>query len=268
MNQKKKPKKTNKAATAAVLCFVAAIAIVGTYTFKDYKKTKQIQELAQVEEQTETNAKQEEKSEQANTSEIQNENPNAAENTESLAAETEDTDEDAEKDLQKNETENADGSSQTTQTLETGAKSTAAQAINFSESDKLLWPINGSVCMNFSMDQTVYFQTLDQYKYNPALIIAGAVGDQVIAGAPGLVKSIDVTAETGTTINIDLGNGYELFYGQLKEVPVKTGDYVEAKTVLGYVSEPTKYYSVEGANVYFEMRKDGQPIDPKEYLVE
>ena len=80
------------------------------------------------------------------------------------------------------------------------------------------------------------------------------------------MKSIDVTAETGTTVNIDIGNGYELFYGQLKEDPVQVGQAVEAKTVLGYVSQPTKYYSVEGANVYFEMRKDGQPINPVEFM--
>jgi len=100
------------------------------------------------------------------------------------------------------------------------------------------------------------------------MIIAGAQGDQVIAGAAGIVKSIDQTAESGLTVNIDLGNGYEAFYGQLVSTQVKTGDYVEAATTLGYVAEPTKYYSSEGSNLYFEMRKDGQPVDPKEYLVE
>lgn len=36
-----RPKRKNRGATvAAVLCFVAAIAIVGTYTFKDYKAMK------------------------------------------------------------------------------------------------------------------------------------------------------------------------------------------------------------------------------------
>ena len=74
-------------------------------------------------------------------------------------------------------------------------------------------------------------------------IYGGAEGDQVLCGAPGIVKSIDVSAQTGTTVNVDIGNGYELLYGQLKEVPVKVGDYVEAKSVLGYVSQPTKYYS-------------------------
>ena len=60
----------------------------------------------------------------------------------------------------------------------------------------------------------------------------------------------------------------EEFYGQLKEVPVKVGDYVEAKSVLGYVSQPTKYYSKEGCNVYFEMRKNGQPVNPVEYTAD
>ena len=87
--------------------------------------------------------------------------------------------------------------------------------------------------MNYSMDKTVYFSTLDQFKYNPALIIFGAEGDQVIAGAAGIVKSIDVTAQTGTTVNLDLGNGYELLIGQLKEVPLNVGDTVEANTVVG-----------------------------------
>lgn len=140
--------------------------------------------------------------------------------------------------------------------------------MNFSGESILLWPVDGNVIMNYSMDKTVYFSTLDQYKYNPALIISGAEGDQVISSTTGIVKSIDENAQTGTTVNIDIGNGYELFYGQLKDLTVNTGDYVEAKTVIGYVAQPTKYYSVEGCNVYFEMRKDGQPVNPMDYMAE
>lgn len=151
-------------------------------------------------------------------------------------------------------------------TVGTAAIQSKPQVNELHFDNSLLWPTKGSVLMDYSMDQSIYFQSLNQYKYNPAMIISGAEGDQVISAAPGIVKSIDVTAQTGTTVNVDLGNGYELFYGQLKEVPVKVGDYVEAKTILGYVSQPTKYYSVEGCNVYFEMRKDGQPVNPVEYM--
>ena len=80
------------------------------------------------------------------------------------------------------------------------------------------------------------------------------------AAAPGIVKSIDVLPQTGTTITVDMGNGYVCIYGQLKEVPVYVGDYVEAGTVLGYLSEPTKYYSVEGCNCLTDDSKScGNP---------
>ena len=40
MNKRQRPSRKKRGATvAAVLCFVAAIAIVGTYTFNDYKET-------------------------------------------------------------------------------------------------------------------------------------------------------------------------------------------------------------------------------------
>lgn len=104
--------------------------------------------------------------------------------------------------------------------------------------------------------KTVYFATLDQYKYNPALVISGAEGDQVLCGAPGIIKSIDVTAQTRNNRDpVDLGNGYEVLYGQLKEVPVKVGDQVEAKSILGYIGQPTKYYSVEGATYIWNYEK-------------
>ena len=44
------------------------------------------------------------------------------------------------------------------------------------------------------------------------------------------------------------------------------GDHVSAGAVLGYVNEPTKYYTKEGANLYFALQKDGTPLDPLQYL--
>ena len=36
--------------------------------------------------------------------------------------------------------------------------------INFSEDTLMEWPVNGHVLIDYSMDQSVYFPTLDQYK--------------------------------------------------------------------------------------------------------
>lgn len=252
MNKRQNPSKRRKGATvAAVLCFVAAIAIVGTYTLNDYRQTQQKEELARAEDTSDTNEKEaKEPAEEANTLVISNKEETQTQEVQEDTAGQETT------------TENYTNSN-------SGVQATSGSTTpSFSEDSKLIWPVNGPIIMSFSMDKTVYFSTLDQYKYNPAVIISGAEGDQVISATTGIVKSIDETAETGITVNVDIGNGYELFYGQLKDVPVKVGDYVEAKTVLGYVNQPTKYYSVEGCNVYFEMRKNGLPVNPVEYMEE
>ena len=176
---------------------------------------------------------------------------------------------------QENETE-ADGrhtrevftesDAMTEDTQEVLSGSVISPTVQFTEDSSLSWPAAGSILMDYSMDGTVYFQTLNEYKYNPALIIGSQTGNPVVAAAKGIVESIDINEETGTTLTMNIGDNYELIYGQLKEVAVAQGDVVEQGELLGYVSEPTKYYCEEGSNLYFAMKKDGQVTDPCLYL--
>lgn len=138
--------------------------------------------------------------------------------------------------------------------------------LHFSESEALAWPIVGNILLNYSMDKTIYFPTLQQYKYNPSLVIASTQGTNVACAADGVVKEVYRDAQTGNTIVTSLGDGYELTYGQLENVTVEEGDFVEAGVVLGQVAAPTKYYTVEGTNVYFKLTKDGEPVNPLDYL--
>lgn len=141
------------------------------------------------------------------------------------------------------------------------------EGIDFAaDSDLLMWPAAGTILIDYSMDGSVYFPTLNQYKYNPALVIGSDVGNQVLAAAKGVVESIYVDEETGTTLVMNIGNGYKLTYGQLKELAVEEGDIVEEGAVIGYVSEPTKYYTQEGSNLYFAMTEQDVPVDPVQYL--
>lgn len=155
-----------------------------------------------------------------------------------------------------------------TEEKEDAATETASQskALHFAPEDGMIWPLEGNVILNYSMDSTVYFATLDQYKYNPAVIIAGDVNSKVYSVAKGQVTDISNSEVTGCTMTVDLGDGYQAIYGQLKEPNFAVGDYVESGHVLGYVGEPTKYFSVEGSNLYFALQKDGQPVDPVEFF--
>ena len=120
---------------------------------------------------------------------------------------------------------------------------TAATVTQHFDKSSAVWPIEGDVLLDYSMDSTIYFPTLEQYRCNPAMVISGNVNDKVFAMATGKITDI-----------------------QLKELNFAKGDTPEAGQVLGYVSEPTKYYTTEGSNVYFQLKKDGKAVDPKEYL--
>lgn len=140
------------------------------------------------------------------------------------------------------------------------------EVLHFPAEDGLRWPLEGNVLLNYSMDSTIYFPTLKQYQCNPAIVIEGAVNTKVYLAATGTITDISTNEVTGCTVTQDLGDGYSAVYGQLKEVAFEVGDTVKRGQVIGYVGEPTKYYSVEGSNLYFQILKDGVPVNPLDYL--
>lgn len=139
---------------------------------------------------------------------------------------------------------------------------TVQPTLDFKEEDGLVWPIVGDVLINYSMDKTIYFPTLEQYKYNPAIVIAATQGAGISAAANGRVTTVGYDPVIGNMVVMDLGNGYELTYGQLENITVSEGSYVSVGDGIGTVASPTKYYSLEGTNVYFKLTKDGEPINP------
>ena len=147
-----------------------------------------------------------------------------------------------------------------------GVATTVQPELDFNEEDGLVWPIVGDVLINYSMDKTIYFPTLDQYKYNPAIVISANQGDAISAAADGRVTSVSYDPGTGNTVVMELGNGYELTYGQLENITVSEGSYVHVGDGIGTVAAPTKYYSLEGTNVYFKLTKDGEPVNPMSKL--
>lgn len=149
---------------------------------------------------------------------------------------------------------------------ETPVENITQEALHFNPENGLVWPIEGTVLLDYSMDSTIFFPTLQQYQYNPAMVISGKVNQKVYFVAKGKITDISTNEETGCTVTQDIGDGYTAVYGQLKELNFAVGDMVESGQVVGYVSEPTKYYSVEGSNVYFQLLKDGVPVDPAEVL--
>ena len=142
----------------------------------------------------------------------------------------------------------------------------SALVLNFAQTQSMMWPVEGNVLLDYSMDSTIYFPTLEQYKCNSGIVIQGEVSQPVAAPANARVLETGVNEEIGNYLILDLGDEYSLICGQLKEVSSVTGEYLEKGQIMGYVAEPTKYYTVEGPNVFMELRKGEQAMDPLDYL--
>ena len=151
---------------------------------------------------------------------------------------------------------------------EAGAGGSAATALvlNFADTSKMMWPARGNVLLDYSMDSTIYFPTLEQYKCNPGLVIQSEVSTPVYAPAAARVLEAGNNEEIGDYLVLDLGNDYTVTCGQLKEITAVQGEYLEAGQLLGYVAEPTKYYTIEGSNLFLEMRHGDKTVDPLDYL--
>ena len=142
----------------------------------------------------------------------------------------------------------------------------AVVEMSFSKDSEMIWPVKGTIIQDYNMEQTIYFPTLDQYKLSPAIAIQAEEGTAVVAAAEGVVSWIVNDACTGTTVTMELGDGYQAIYGQLRDLTVEDGQTVQAGEIIGYVHTPTKYYTLEGSNLYFAMKENGKPVDPTVYL--
>ena len=241
--------------TAGVVTLVAVVAMMGAYQYEKRAEKQEQQEQVTLAEQTDTETQNTTNADDTQETMVTQKPDQQTENTVSNQADS----------SALAQTDTVQGSTDTTAVYQQ-VQTNEEPVLHFAATDTIGWPLEGDVILNYSMDRSVYFATLDQYKYNPALIIAGAVNDRVVAASDGQVIGVDTTAETGQTVTIGLGDSYQAIYGQLKELEVSAGDYVSQGDTIGYLAEPTKYYSVEGANLYFAMTKEGKPVNPMDYI--
>ena len=156
-------------------------------------------------------------------------------------------------------------SSEGADSAEAGAGAEAA-ALHFSADSKMIWPMEGEVLIDYSPDTTTYFQTLDQYRTNPGILIQGQAGGAILAPADARIAEVGFDDEIGNYLVLDLGNGYEATIGQLKDIAVVPEQIVKAGDAIACLNVPTRYFSVEGEHLFLELTVDGQTVDPLMYL--
>jgi murein DD-endopeptidase MepM/ murein hydrolase activator NlpD len=84
-------------------------------------------------------------------------------------------------------------------------------------------------------------------------------GTPVIAAGRGRVSAAGVDGAYGNRVIIDHGGRWQTLYSQLASFSVREGDCVGAGTIVGEVG--TTGLST-GPHLHFEVRRNGEPVDP------
>jgi murein hydrolase activator len=115
----------------------------------------------------------------------------------------------------------------------------------------LPWPVNGQVQRRFNRGSA-----------SNGIEIAAPEGATATAIHDGVVAFAGTFAGFGNLVILDHGSQTFSLYGDLLEIAVKKGARVEHGQPIGKVG-PTP----SGTNaLYFELRVDGQPVDPLQWL--
>ena len=128
-------------------------------------------------------------------------------------------------------------------------------------------PLSGKVVAAFSVDQLVYSETMGDWRTHDGIDISAQAGTKVLAASAGTVLAVEDDALMGTTVTLRHSGGYQTTYACLQATPaVEQGDTVTAGQVIGAVGTTAAAESAQGPHLHFSVTKDGDAVDPEEYL--
>lgn len=132
-----------------------------------------------------------------------------------------------------------------------------------------LWPVGGELDRSYAVETLAYDSTMADWRTHAAIDISCAEGETVRACHAGTVESIYNDDLLGTVMVINHGDGVRSVYANLDEqTSVGVGTWVAAGVPVANVNGHAIGESAQQPHLHFAMYRDGQSINPTEYLSE
>jgi murein DD-endopeptidase MepM/ murein hydrolase activator NlpD len=122
-----------------------------------------------------------------------------------------------------------------------------------------IWPVKGYVTRKFRVTGGE-----SNPEYHPGIDIAAERGTPVLAVADGVVEASRYDETYGWMVEIDHGYGIGTLYGHCTRNLVRVGDRVTRGKTIATVGSTGKSTA---PHLHFEVRKNGVPVDPDDYLL-
>ncbi len=132
----------------------------------------------------------------------------------------------------------------------------------------LIWPVVKNVVTAYFHDPDYPFKAIFEH---PAIDIRAAQGSTLRAAASGYVARVKDGGATGYSyIMLVHANGLSTVYGHVSKFSVKEDEYVAQGQVIGKTGglpgTPGAGSLTTGPHLHFEVRLNGIPVDPLNYL--
>lgn len=116
------------------------------------------------------------------------------------------------------------------------------------------WPCDGVISSRFGWRSRGWHSGID---------VASPIGTTIFAAESGTVIDTNNESGYGLVVRIDHGNGIVTVYAHCREFYVEEGDTVDRNTAIAAIGMTG---TTTGPHVHFEVRIDGQAVNPLDYL--
>jgi len=124
----------------------------------------------------------------------------------------------------------------------------------------LALPIRGELISGYGRQKNIEFNT---FTFNSGIDISGPLGEVVHAAGSGEVIYIGNIKGYGQIVIIDHGGRVTTLYAHLSKILIEIGDKVKKEQPIGQVGDSG---GVSSTRLHFEVRVEGKPTDPMNWL--
>jgi murein DD-endopeptidase MepM/ murein hydrolase activator NlpD len=127
-------------------------------------------------------------------------------------------------------------------------------------SDRMLWPAPGRLTSSYGYRVHPIFGTR---RLHAGIDIGGGMGARVSAAQTGTVILAGAASGYGTLVVISHGGDLTTAYAHMGRITVRVGQRVERGEQVGNIGNEG---NSTGPHLHFEVRRDGNPVDPLGYV--
>ncbi len=155
------------------------------------------------------------------------------------------------------------------QTETGGEDSHLAAARSTPDNPALSWPVKGEVLRTHTGVEPVFLPTLGAWATHDGIDIQAKPGDPVNAALSGTISAAYEDPMLGKVIEVQHPGGFVTRYTGLATLELlRVGDPVKTGQLLSPLGDLGAQESEDPSHLHFEVLRDGEWVDPQEYLVD